>query len=64
MFSQQVRALGTGDPIKTQYHWIPVGLREDAVKEEEKMKQLGVIELAESPWAAPVILVRKRDWML
>ena len=40
-------------------------LREEAVKEEEeRMKQLGVKEPSESPWVAPVILVRKRDGTL
>ena len=52
------------DPIKTQYRWIPVGLREEAVKEEERMKQLRVTEPSESPSAAPVALVRKRDGTL
>ena len=50
-----------GEPIKVPYRRIPVGLREETVKEENKMKELGVIEPSESPRAAPVVLVRKRD---
>ena len=53
-----------GEPIKVPYRSIPVGLREKAVKEETRMKELGVIEPPESPWAAPVMLVRKRDQTL
>ena len=53
-----------GDPIKCGYRRIPTGLKEEAVKEEERMKSLGVIEPSESPWAAPVVLVRKKDGTL
>ena len=51
----------TGEPIKSQYCRIPVRLRGEAIQEEERMKKLGMIEPSESPWAAPAILVRKRD---
>ena len=46
-----------GEPIKVPYRCIPVGLREEAMKEETRMKVLGVVEPSESPWAAPVVLV-------
>ena len=54
----------TASPIKQPYRRIPVGLRQEAIDEEERMKDLGVIEPSESPWAAPVVLVRKKDGTL
>ena len=53
-----------GEPIKCGYRRIPTGLKDEAIKEEERMKSLGVIEPSESPWAAPVVLVRKKDGTL
>ena len=53
-----------GSPIKVPYRRIPAGLRDEAIQEEERMKKLGVIEPSESPWAAPVVLVRKKDGTL
>ena len=41
-WSAQIR--NTIDPIKSQYQLIPVGLREEAIKEEKAMKKLGVTE--------------------
>ena len=33
----------TGDPIKCAYRRVPTGLKDEAVKEEERMKSLGVM---------------------
>ena len=54
----------SGEPIKMRYRRVPTGLKEEAIQEEERMKKLGVIEPSESPWAAPVVLVRKKDGTL
>ena len=36
--------LTTEEPIKSQYHRIPVGLREEGIQDEDRMKRLGMIE--------------------
>ena len=54
----------TGKPIKSKYRRIPVGLREKAIQEEERMNKLEVKEPSKSPWAALVVPVRKRDGTL
>ena len=43
------------EPIKVPYTHIPVGLREETVKKETRMKELEVIEPSESPWSALVV---------
>lgn len=54
----------TGEPIKCRYRRTPMGLRDEVLKEEEKMKTMGVIEPSNSPWASPVVMVRKKDGSL
>ena len=48
-------------PIKQHMRRIPFHLRPEADKEVSKMLNAGVIEPSSSPWAAPVVLVRKKD---
>ena len=55
---------GNAEPIKGKPRRTPLGLRDEAMKEEQKMKDMGVIEPSESPWASPVVLVRKKDQSL
>ena len=52
----------SGPPIKSHYRQVPIGLKEETIQEEQRMKQLGVIELSESPWAATDVLVRVEGW--
>ena len=52
------------DPIKSQYRRLLMGLREEAIKEKDRMKKQGVIEPSECHWATPVVLVRTKDGMV
>lgn len=54
----------TGEPIKCRYRRTPIGLRDEVLQEEERMKEMGVIEPSSSPWASPVVMVRKKDGTL
>ena len=55
---------GMADPIKCRMRHPPLGLKEAAMAEEERMKEMGVIEPSDAPWASPVVLVRKKDGSL
>ena len=51
-------------PIKQPVRRPPFHLRGEAQKEVDRMLDHGVIEPSESPWASPVVLVRKKDGSL
>lgn len=51
-------------PIKQPVRRPPFHLKEEAELEVKKMLDLGVIEPSNSPWASPVVLVRKKDGSL
>ena len=55
--------IDTGDarPIKLPVRRLPIAQREVAEKEIEKMLEQGIIQPSKSPWASPIVLVRKRD---
>ena len=43
---------------------VPFSARKEIAEQLEKMQRNNVIESSESPWASPVVLVRKRDGSL
>ena len=54
--------------IKTNSHLIrqlpqrfPIGLREEGKKQIAELLKKDVIEPSSSPWASPVVLVKKKD---
>ena len=51
-------------PIKQPVRRPPFHLREEAHQEVTKMLDQGVIEPSDSPWASPVVLVKKKDGSL
>ena len=55
--------VNTGDqaPIRQPVRRMPFALREDVDRMVEEMLDQGVIRPSSSPWASPVVLVRKKD---
>jgi transposase InsO family protein/predicted aspartyl protease len=51
-------------PIKQAVRRPPFHMREAANKEVTKMLDAGIIEPSNSPWASPVVLVKKKDGSL
>ena len=56
-------SIDTGDasPIRQRARRLPIHLRANAENEVQKMLSCGVIEPSSSPWASPVVLVKKKD---
>ena len=52
---------GNAPPIKQPVRRLPFGVREEVAKLIHDMQKSNVIEPSKSPWASPIILVRKRD---
>ena len=58
--------INTGDapPKKQAARRIPFAARQEIAKQLEEMQKNNVIKPSKSPWASPVVLVRKRDGTL
>ena len=56
-------SIDTGDhrPIKQPYRHLPVWQQQEAEKQIGDMLEKGVIEKSISPWASPIVLVKKKD---
>ena len=55
--------INTGDasPKKQPTRRIPFTLRQEVARQLDQMQKQGVIQPSRSPWASPVVLVKKRD---
>ena len=50
-----------GPPVRQPPRRFPIGLREEGEKQIKDMLEKDVIEPSSSPWASPVVLVKKKD---
>ena len=55
--------IDTGDasPCRQQARRMPFAVREEVAQQLKDMQQNGVIQPSSSPWASPVVMVRKKD---
>ena len=48
-------------PVKAKQYPVPYNMRESLSQDIKQMKEMGVIRESQSPYAAPVVIVRKKD---
>ena len=58
--------IDTGDasPIKQPVRCLPFAARQEVAYQLKKMQGMGVIKPSSSPWASPIVLVKKKDGTL
>ena len=52
---------GSATPVKQQPRCLPFAVRKEVAQQLDAMMAAGVIQPSQSPWASPVVLVRKKD---
>lgn len=55
---------GSAQPVKLPPRRVPLHLQQDVAEQIKQMQDNGIIRPSCSPWAAPVVLVRKKDGSL
>ena len=53
--------VGSARPVKLQLYRLPYAYRSTVQKELQDMLESGIIEPSSSDWAAPIVLVKKKD---
>ena len=53
--------LTSDEPVVSKSYSTPFASRDMVIKEVEDMLRLGVIERSDSPYASPIVLVKKKD---
>ena len=61
---KHVIKLDDQQPFKERYRRIPPHQFEEVRKHLQEMEAIGAIRRSKSPWASPVVLVRKKDGSL
>ncbi|XP_055836661.1 uncharacterized protein LOC129905251 [Episyrphus balteatus] len=51
----------SAEPIKQRYYPVSPAIQKHIDKELQEMLEAGVIEKSKSPWASPILLVKKKD---
>ncbi|KAK9680149.1 hypothetical protein QE152_g39318 [Popillia japonica] len=51
----------TAEPIKQRYYPVSPVMQQHIDTELNEMLRLGVIEKSNSPWASPIVMVKKKD---
>ena len=54
-------ATGEARPVKQPARRMPFAVRQEVARQLHEMQRAGVIQPSSSPWASPVVMVRKRD---
>ncbi len=52
---------GNSPPIRQSPYSVPLGVRDDVKRELEVLEESGIIERSSSPWASPLVPVKKKD---
>ncbi len=52
---------GEAPPKKQRPYRLPSAAREEVARQIKRMEEAGVIQPSKSPWASPIVLVRKKD---
>ena len=52
---------GEAPPIKQSFRRMPYAAREEVANQLHKMRKMNVVQPSKSPWASPVVLVKKKN---